>query len=71
MTRILNSLLIKGNKFLVNKLLVHFFVFHPLAIGHCFLPAKVIEDFETRFNVPILEAYRMSESTCAVTPSKG
>ena len=35
--------------------------------GGASLPSKVIEEFEKRFDVPILEGYGMSESTCAVT----
>lgn len=35
--------------------------------GGASLPSKVIEEFEKRFNAPIVEGYGMSESTCAVT----
>jgi long-chain acyl-CoA synthetase len=35
--------------------------------GGASLPVKVLEDFETRFNVPILEGYGMSEGSPVVT----
>lgn len=35
--------------------------------GGASLPVKILEEFEKRFEVPILEGYGMSEGTCTVT----